>query len=521
MDLCSIRRIKSLEGSYFSQRYVFILGIALSSILMIRAIGVFGSPSENLAIFSILVLISCLAKSVNFELSHPFIWFNIFFAVYSLSTPIMNMMGEYIFYPQYSKNFDYIQLISAQYLALLVFSLAVGPKTISYNLSIFKRQKYNSDLFRGSHYLLALGTIISLIYLYGIVYYGIKEKTDKIALYNPVLALSFCWMVIICSIVTILIRNKMLNKGFPIIIILLFSSYLPLSLLAGGDRHPLFYYLLTLIITIHIFYKKIKFRYFLFVQVIGMYLSTILGAFKMFLLSDMSIDSISNLLLFDYRNILLTIICSEFRTASENMAVALQAVPEQIPFLYVKPLLSDLMSTFIPTFLFPRETFETSVYWFNRTFFPNYFNTGAGVGFSLVATGYVNFGYFGIIGLFFLLGWALRKIYERTAKSLLYMIFYLCALPIFVLSIRADLATIFSQGLKHILSSILIMIVIGKFTTARGASVLPTGPKREKRRSGFHPQEVGRKVKELPPGQRRRRGSKHFPHYLYRGQGHG
>jgi hypothetical protein len=438
---------------------------------MIRATGaLWGSPSEYWAIFSFLVLISCLATSVNFELSHPFIWFNIFFAVYSLSTPIINIMGEYIYYAQYSKNFDYIQLIFSQYLAVLAFSLALGPKRISYNLSIFKGGKNNSNLFRGSYYVLIFGTIISLAYIYGIIHADIKEKTIKIAKYNPVLALSFCWMIMTVSIVTIMTRNKLLGKAFPFILIILFSFYNPLSLLIGGDRHPLFYYLLALIITIHIFYKKIKFRYFLLAQILGIYLSTILGFFKMFMLSDISMVNTFNSLLFDYRNILLTILSGEFRTASENMAVALQGVPQQVPFLYGKLLLSDLMSAFIPTFLFPRETFETSVFWFNKIFFLKYFDTGAGVGFSMVAVGYVNFGYPGIVGLFLFMGWAMRKLYERTAKSLLYLIFYLCFIPVFVLSSRADLATVVSQGLKHILATILIMIFIGKLTAAKGTS---------------------------------------------------
>jgi oligosaccharide repeat unit polymerase len=471
------QRIKLIKSPYFSQTFFYILGIVISSMLMIRATGaVWGRPSENLAIYSFLVLIILLAKSVNFEISHPFIWFNILFTAYSLSTPIMNIMGEYHFYPQYSKNFDYIQVIFAQYLAILVFSLAVGPKKIYYNPSIYKAQKNNSNLFRGSYYVLIFGTIISLVYLYGIMHSGAEEKMLKIAEYNPIIAMSFCWTFITVSMVTILARKKLLGKSLPFILILLYSSYFPLCLLVGGDRYPLFYYLLSLTLTVHIFYKKIKFRYFLLVLILGMYLSTILGALKMFLLSDIPLANISNLLLFDYRGIILTSISGEFRSASENLAILMQAVPQQIPFSYGNHILPGLISMFMPNFLLPRATFITTQYWFSETFFQQFFESGGGLGFSLVGVGYLNFGYPGIVGLFLFLGWSMRKLYKRSANSLVFLIYYLCFLPIFCLSIRGDLATIFNQGIKQILLSILMMIVIGKFIPTNGASV--RGPER-------------------------------------------
>ncbi len=402
------------------------------------------------------------ALSVNFELSHPFIWFNLFFTFYSLSTPILHLLGEYNFYKTYAHNFNYIQIVYAEYLAVLAFSLAIFPKVIPYNLSAYRNYNYIEALFKGKYYIISLSILLSFINLYGIIKSDIHDKIIKIVEFSPMLVMDFPWKFMIVAIVTIILYFRLKNKIFPFALLILLSIYMGLVLFICGERGPLFSFSLAVLMSYHIIYHKLKFIYFFIVLLVGLYSSTFFGVFKMSLLGDTTLAETFALLPYNYTDIIPMMIGGEFRSASENLGVALQAVPSEVPFLYGKSLVMDLVRAVVPGFLFPRGTFPSTVDWFNETFFSEFYATGAGVGFSLVGTGYVNFGYPGIVGLFFILGWIVKKISEKSVSSPIFLIFYVNFIPLLCYAIRGDIATIISQSWKHILLPIWIMIFIGK-----------------------------------------------------------
>jgi oligosaccharide repeat unit polymerase len=154
-------------------------------------------------------------------------------------------------------------------------------------------------------------------------------------------------------------------------------------------------------------------------------------------------------------------------------------VPSSISYLYGQLLVNDLIRAIIPGFLFSRETFYTTTTWYNESFFSRAYGTGMGMGFSLVAYGYVNFGYPGVVGLFLVLGWLTKKLYHKAGHSNIYLISYLGFSAVLISAIRADLTSIVSQSWKHILVPILLMIWLGKIMRKEGQPINPEGTLRK------------------------------------------
>ena len=97
------------------------------------------------------------------------------------------------------------------------------------------------------------------------------------------------------------------------------------------------------------------------------------------------------------------------------------------------------------------------VEWFNKTYFSE---NRAGQGFSLVAEGYINFGFLGIILVFVLVGLLIKFIYQRSSKNIYYFSFYVVSIPVFMYSIRADLTNILSPIIRQNLIVVILVLFI-------------------------------------------------------------
>lgn len=464
--------LNSSKYSYSLRKLLFLINIVISCTLIFLGTwsDLFGVNGLIVVVmgFIIFVVLGCI--SANFDISHPFVWFNVVFMLYSLSTPILNLQGAYYYYKGYSQWFNYHQMVIAQFLAVLVFSLAVTPKVVSFDLESYKRTE-TDPIYRGSYYLLIICIIVSLSHLIAVVQSGFVIKTELITHYNPLYGLSFIWNILDVALITMLLQKRLQTGKLPWGFILIMTGYISFAVLISGERGPLFRYLLILVILIHILFKKIKLRYFLLAIFLGVYLSTILGAFKSFLLTDLRLADMPGILNLEDSNILETMLMDEFRSASDNLGVALQMVPSSISYLYGRLVLNDLIRAIIPGFLFDRNTFYSTMTWFNETFFSRAYSTGMGMGFSLVAYSYVNFGYPGVAGLFLFLGWLTKKLYHKAGQSNIYLISYLGFIGVLITSIRGDMTYIVSQSWKHILVPILLMIWFGRIMRKEGQPI--------------------------------------------------
>jgi hypothetical protein len=208
--------------------------------------------------------------------------------------------------------------------------------------------------------------------------------------------------------------------------------------------------------------------YLLILSISVLFLSTLSGYFKMFLLSKQMIGTLE--MEMSGRYIARFLLGSELLTASQNLALLIELVPEQNPFFLGETFLWDLRKAFIPNFFFPRSLFLNTTAWFNKTFFPYYWDKGHGVGFTLVGLGYLNYGFIGVICLFSILGVVWRITYKWSLKSVWGLIFYVNSIIVWVYSIRADLSAPISRSIKHIMLPLLIISLIGSFKRKKSKS---------------------------------------------------
>ena len=118
-----------------------------------------------------------------------------------------------------------------------------------------------------------------------------------------------------------------------------------------------------------------------------------------------------------------------------------------------------MLRAFTPGVLDITSEFEHSVNVFNKTFFPDASSRGIGEGFSLVGSGYFNFGLPGAILIMVVFGFSIRLLYRWSVRSPLGMYFYISFIPIAMFTTRSDLGTPVSQGLKHVLLPLVLMLL--------------------------------------------------------------
>jgi oligosaccharide repeat unit polymerase len=162
----------------------------------------------------------------------------------------------------------------------------------------------------------------------------------------------------------------------------------------------------------------------------------------------------------DFTNIIIAIANTEFASASYNLQVLLTN-SNQWEFFWGETLFWDLKRAIIPSII-DRNLINPTI-WFNQTFFPNIYISGGGVGFSLVAEGYMNFGIVGVVIWFVILGIFVNYLYKRGAKSAIWLIIYILSMPILVFSTRADFSTILTQSIKQIALPILFLYLLQMF----------------------------------------------------------
>jgi hypothetical protein len=148
----------------------------------------------------------------------------------------------------------------------------------------------------------------------------------------------------------------------------------------------------------------------------------------------------------------------EFGGPFDNLLIVMDAFPGRFDYRYGLSYLEAPLTLF-PLALYPDRPVAPSE-WLMETFFPGAWSVGAGRGFSLVAESYLNFGCLGPAIVMFLLGIAARSLYNyfrRDPTNLASLLLYSVSLPVLVLAVRADYASV----LKFFISACLFPAVLG------------------------------------------------------------
>lgn len=434
----------NLNKSVLFQYIKIILYITLSGFILYI--------SNNIVydIVAFVILVLGAVYTVRFDLAHPYVWYSIVFMFYSISYPILYLLGDLNAVFPYTKS-----LMFSQWLALSIFLIVVTPIKTDYS-----KLKQNKSIMVTSKIFLLFTSLIVFFTIYEISTGGYTHKTEIYSGGSILTLIGFRAVLVLLILFTINLSIYSLNKNkLDIRMSIFVLSIVFLMVFFSGERDLLIRFFVSVLFIYYVLIKNSKLN--INVILLGAFslaLIPILKKYKYFGLTGETAETNSN--------IFIDFLQSDFISASRNLQVLL--LDESSNGIFNG-------STFVSAFLrmlnlenIPWVNVISANSWYNQTYFPN---RTAGQGFTIVGDGYINFGYVGIIILFVFIGIIVRVLYSLSNRSANYFSFYILSIPIFLYSIRADLANIllplFKQNLitfllLHLLISILYSNKTGK-----------------------------------------------------------
>lgn len=387
----------------------------------------------------ILIHVACLGALslgacfiVNFDVFHPYFWYSIFFWLYSSAYPILYYIG-------YNTSYGYDkESIILEWLFLSVILLVLPAEKVVDKYNIYDNSE-KTNAIACFTWIFSFYLCITMILIY---FGGFSNKTDIYNNANAFIKTGFIiGYILILFYEYILYGSLYKNKKIgpiniiPLIIVTSFSFL-------TGERDYMFTTLLSTILLLFLFNKLKKKAIFIIVP-IGIILLPLSSSLKYYLLSGKKGAA------FSMSNLLPEFLDGEFISAGRNFQILLNG--HYSGYFGGKTILYDLGR------IFTKNIFSVQT-WFNNTFFS--YSQSTKYGFSLVGEGYINFGVIGVVLLAFIVGIIIRVLYLQSNKNQYNMLIYLYMLPLFIYSIRADLANIFSPLLKYALLGTMIIYIL-------------------------------------------------------------
>ncbi|MDV2684407.1 O-antigen polymerase [Alkalihalophilus lindianensis] len=408
---------------------LIILGFSFSIILL------FWGPSliGGILALSILVILSWFISGMN--LLHPLTWFPPLFFMYSVSMPMLILVGEFPF------NSIYEYTLFVQWVALLTFIIFVGRNSDlkkTYDLTILRNIKYILiPIF-------SVSLILSSVYLIYIYTRGLTSKY-AIALDQSIYSSFHGFFSILVFSYLILFTYKLIkDQKFPKIFFIFTITFALLILIIAGERDILLRMILGTIFIVHFFHRRIKKKLILTMGIIGVFAISILSNMKNLAFGER--ESVRN------ESLIVDIFGGEFRSASRNLYTLISG-SDSWTYFNGETLIWDLkIAAFINS--------TSPGAWFNQNFYPELVASGGGNGFSLVAEGYLNFGILGVILWFAILGLILKYLYKKAHTGLIWALIYIILIPIVIYANRGDFATILTYFSKHIALPLILVFFI-------------------------------------------------------------
>lgn len=400
----------------------FMLYVSPESAIIVHIIALF-----------VLTITACML--MKFDIYHPYVWYSCFFWVYSSAYPILYIMGIYTSFG-YSKT-----IMIYQWLSLATILLVLPSEKIEF--------KVNSNYFiRENNLFLNIINNFILVYIFIIMIFIARSGsyTNKTSIYaseNFMFNLAFSLSYFAILLYSFRLFEK-LNSGVNGIAKVILKSGVVICLVSviTGERDYLFTFLIITLLLLF-YFKKISIMQLVILVPVGILLIPITNIFKYYILSG----SVSGT--FSFNNIIQQVLDGEFISAGRNLQILVSHNCKNI--FNGRLIVNDFIRIFY-------DTGESNQTWFNQTYFSSIHSTQ--YGFTLTGEGYVNGGVIGIVLVFIFVGLLIRYLYKNASKNVYFMSIYLYMVPLFIYSIRADLANILSPLLKYALLGTLIIWII-------------------------------------------------------------
>jgi hypothetical protein len=406
------------------------------------------SISVHVSAMAVLCFGACLI--VKFDVFHPYCWFSVFFFLYADAYAILYAANYSTRAWGYNK-----QPIFLHWIALVVFLFVVTPR--SYRIFTEKLSGQGYLEFPHSK-LVNIGiTILGVWYLLATMSAIAVGAAGKIQLYSMniwivnmvVLITRLMYIFFICQYCAVSSVKK--RPAYMII----FRAAVPVCILGLflGERDLYFGFIVIIIITSYFlgFIKKKHFLFFAPLSVAALLLSVIYKSF--FIRSHIhELDISSN-------NVFLAFLDGEFMSAGRNLQIVTSSTATKGMFKGYG-LIGEILRTFNIKAPWPAPNL-----WFNSTYFPTVTRTG--YGFTLVGTGYVNFGIFGVVLIYIFVALSIRYLYKYSFQNRYVFLLYMTAIPVYVYATRQSLVNILSPMILHSGLSVLLVYLCSKIEMKR------------------------------------------------------
>lgn len=440
---------KIVEAIRFKRKNLYLF-LILFKYIAISGLLLFISNNVIFDIIALVILVFGAMSIVRFDLAHPYVWFSFVFMLYSVSYPIFYFLGMTSDVYTYTKS-----LMFSQWLALVVFLIVVTPKKVDYSRLREIKIKIVSNRL--------LLIVASLILFVTILYISTGGYSNKGDIYNSgsiIVTIGFRAVFIFLMLYTIKLTTYGLeNNKLDLKLTYYVFCFMFLLVFFSGERDLLIRFFVILSFVYYIIVKNSKMsKEVVLLFLVSLSIIPILAKYKYFGLTGESTES--------DLNFLLSLLNSEFQSASKNLQIILLDESTNGMFNGFTFLSSFLRAFDLDKLL--NIYVISSGGWYNDT----YFAAGrAGQGFTLVGDGYVNFGYIGIIILFIFISLIVRVIYLNSNKGVYFFTFYILSIPVYMYSLRADLANILSQLIQQNVVGLLSIYLVLKILYSMSGKV--------------------------------------------------
>lgn len=394
-------------------------------------------------IFSLLLIVAVSIGLIGLEVYHPFFLFSLCFFLYSAAYPVLLLLGEV-------KDYGYSRdTLEFEMLGLCVFLLIIPFNKVKYKdlCSSYVNQYISIRYFD------ILLTIMNAFILLGevaIVLGGYEGKKDIYS--NGGILLNIIFKLAYFSIVffTYSLYFKLKNNIQIDLKWFLFCELVIIVLgLISGERDYMFHIFIVTVICYSIV-GRINIYQYIGLGLVGVVILPISALYKYYILRGSHKS-------FNINRILIEFLNGEFKSAGKNLQVLVS--DGKYNYFRGKGMLNEFLRIFF-------DTGFSHGKWFNSLYFSD---RAAGQGFTLVGDGYLNGGWIGIIVVFAIVAGILSILYKNAIRSDYYMTIYIYMIPLFVYSIRQDLANILSPLIKY---AVLGTLVIAVFNEINSKNVL-------------------------------------------------
>lgn len=397
-------------------------------------------------IFTFVIANIILAMAIGFlvrmDVKNPiFIW-TLVFSLYQIAYPVLNNLGIIVY--EYCPLNEYYYILS--WLATCFFVIFYG----SFNNVRYDRKNITTEMnvvfLRMLYWFLVALCLVSSI---TIVKDGFQSKYDLAQSMNVLLNIGNMAYTALIILPVFFVLSKNISRREKVIIATSTFFFLLVGVFTYGERSYVFNYLLMMMI-LYFTFRKISLHKVLIIAFCFVLFFSFSPALKMLFANEhySTINDGSN------DSIMISFLNSDFSSAGFNFNYVLNH--DDAFALNGKSFFYDVLSPLDGVFNLKKHSstrWYTDKYWNKRR---------TGLGFSLIAEGYVNFGFLGIIFQMFIIARLIKFFYLRSNRNCYYYVLYIGLIALAMYSCRQSLGSVVSPLIKYYAFMCLMVLFANK-----------------------------------------------------------